>query len=209
LERHRKVRYPYHCTFGKAELQIDEDVFCPSFTQTSSLLLESIEFRPGQRVLDVFAGSGALAINAALAGASTVAVDVSAAAVACARRNAILNRVADNVDVRWGTMQDCVDCHETFDVIVANPPLLPGPQSNLLSAAIFDPQFRSTINFLQRISRHLKGNSLCYLLTSNVIERLDISIDSQCMKNGLEASLIEKLDVGYESYRVHKIRLHY
>ena len=58
IDRHRKVKYPYRCRFGEADLIIDEGVFCPTLTQASPLLLEYVEFKAGERALDVFERHG-------------------------------------------------------------------------------------------------------------------------------------------------------
>jgi len=75
------------------------------------------------RVLDLFTGSGALAIEAARGGArNTVAVDVSRRAVLSARLN--VRRADVRVDVRHGDLWAPV-AEERFDLILANPPYLP------------------------------------------------------------------------------------
>ena len=77
----------------------------------------------GARVLDVFTGSGALAISAALAGAvEATAVDITRRAVLNARLNARLNRV--RVRVLRGDLFSPVG-RERFDLILANPPYIP------------------------------------------------------------------------------------
>jgi methylase of polypeptide subunit release factors len=205
IERHQKLSYPYFCTFGQANLEIDEGVFCPELTQTSPWLLELLTFRPAQRVLDVFAGSGAFGINAALHGARAILVDTSPAACACASKNSVLNHVDDKVTVRQGAVGDCLAHHETFDLIVANPPLLPGPQSEELHRAIFDPELGSTVNFIRQVGRHLNPQGSCYLLTSDVIERCGYDVDQLCAESDLYSSIVDKRDVGYETYRVHRL----
>ena len=81
------------------------------------------ELASGACVLDLFTGSGALAVAAARAGARTVvAVDVSRRAVLSARLNA--RRGSARVDVRRGDLWAPV-ADERFDLIVANPPYLP------------------------------------------------------------------------------------
>ncbi len=77
----------------------------------------------GGTVLDVCTGSGAIAIAAALAGASSVtAVDLSRRAVLAARLNARLNGV--RVEAVRGSLLDAVPGRR-FDVITSNPPYLP------------------------------------------------------------------------------------
>lgn len=78
----------------------------------------------GARVLDVFTGSGVLALAAARDGARAVtAVDVSRRAVAAARLNARLNGVALRA-LRGDLLAPVAE--ERFDLIVANPPYVPG-----------------------------------------------------------------------------------
>ena len=85
-----------------------------------------LAFRPGERVMELGCGAGAAAVLAARAGCSVVATDVVPAAVECARENAVLNGVADRVEVRLG---DCYDpvAGLTFDLICTNPPQMPTP----------------------------------------------------------------------------------
>ncbi|GAA1626836.1 HemK2/MTQ2 family protein methyltransferase [Catellatospora bangladeshensis] len=77
----------------------------------------------GARVADLCTGTGALAIVAALAGASQVtAVDLTWRASCCAVLNARLHRV--RVNVRRGDLWQPLH-GETFDLIVSNPPYIP------------------------------------------------------------------------------------
>jgi release factor glutamine methyltransferase len=88
------------------------------------------ELAPGARVLDVCAGSGALAVTAALAGAGDVtAVDVSRRAALTAILNARLNGVA--VRARRGDLFSTLG-DERYDVIVSNPPYVPDPSGDRL-----------------------------------------------------------------------------
>lgn len=75
-------------------------------------------------VLDLFTGSGVLAIAAARRpGAKVVAVDISRRATFAARINAALNRV--RLKALRGDMFEPVR-EQRFDLIVSNPPYLPG-----------------------------------------------------------------------------------
>jgi release factor glutamine methyltransferase len=80
-------------------------------------------------VLDVFTGSGVLAVAAALAGAREVtAVDISRRAVLTARINARLN----GVRVRGGRGDVFAPvAGRRFDLILANPPYVPGESDEL------------------------------------------------------------------------------
>lgn len=94
----------------------------------SLLFARHLEFRPGERVLELGTGIGLAAVLAARAGCQVVATDVVPEAAACARENAALNGVGDRIEVRVG------DCYEPargmrFDLICTNPPQMPTPLS--------------------------------------------------------------------------------
>jgi release factor glutamine methyltransferase len=83
----------------------------------------------GRSVLDVFTGSGILAVASALGGAEDVtAVDVSRRALAATRLNARLNGV--HVETLRGDVFEPV-ARRRFDLIVANPPYVPGESDEL------------------------------------------------------------------------------
>ncbi len=75
------------------------------------------------RVLDLCTGSGAIALGLAkeLPAAQVIATDVSAEAVAIARKNVERNQLADRISVRQGDLFAPV-AGETFDLIASNPP---------------------------------------------------------------------------------------
>jgi methylase of polypeptide subunit release factors len=208
VERHRQLTYPYTCEFGVAELEIDEGVFCPTLTNASPFLLKCIDVIPGERVLDAFAGSGAFGVHAALSGAErVVSFDTSSAAVGCTQKNAMRNNVHVMLDARRGTLQETIAQGEMFDLIIANPPLIPGEPVESLEEALFDSNLQATVDFVEALPRILDERGRCYLLTSDVIDRDDYKIDlaGLCQKNGLKLSTIAQLHREYESYRVHKI----
>jgi methylase of polypeptide subunit release factors len=205
IKRHLQLDYPYECTFGPAPLTILDGVFCPTLTHVSQLLLEHLSFQAEERVLDMFAGSGAFGIIAALQNAQAVTVDNSGVAIECAKGNVKRNGVTDRVEVRKGDLWSAVPDAETFDVVVANPPLLPGAASGGIKTAIYDPGLHCTLAFIKGLRSHLKDSGRCYLVTSSVLERCGFDIDSLCVDQGLAPLLVGKQDVGYEIYRVYEI----
>jgi len=92
----------------------------------SLLFCRHLDFRSGETVLEIGTGIGLAAVLAAREGCRVLATDVVPAAVECAKANALLNGVADRLDVRLG------DCFEpargqTFDLICTSPPQMPTP----------------------------------------------------------------------------------
>ena len=89
------------------------------------------------RVLDLCTGSGAIALALAkeLPAATVIATDVSADAVAIARRNAERAGLSARVEVRHGDLFAPV-AGETFDVIASNPPYIATAVIDTLSAEV-------------------------------------------------------------------------
>lgn len=208
VEKHKALPNPYICSFGSSELQINPGVFCPTLTNVSPFLLQHVDFRKNERVLDAFTGSGAFAINAALKGSDVVAYDASPDAVTCARQNADRNHVADRIDIKLGTLHEAISPSERFNLIIANPPLIPEEPAANLETALFDTGLDATKEFIAALPTMLDRNGRCYLTTSDVIERrgYDVNIEELCEENKLSTEVVAKLHLPYESYRVHKIQ---
>ncbi|MEX2292993.1 MAG: 50S ribosomal protein L11 methyltransferase [Acidimicrobiales bacterium] len=87
---------------------------------TTRLVIAAIEehLREGDRVLDVGAGSGVLAVVACLLGASTaLAIDIDPQAVEVTEANALSNGVEDRVTVLTTPL---ADLRGAFEMVVAN-----------------------------------------------------------------------------------------
>jgi len=82
-----------------------------------------VDPRKVRRVLDLCAGSGCLAILSALAfpRARIDAVDLSAGALALARRNVASHRLGDRITLHRGDLFEPI-ARQRYDLIVSNPP---------------------------------------------------------------------------------------
>ncbi|MGH7401687.1 MAG: HemK2/MTQ2 family protein methyltransferase [Candidatus Rokuibacteriota bacterium] len=92
----------------------------------STLFCRHLPVRAGDRMLEIGTGIGLAAVMAARAGARVVATDVVEGAVRCARANAVLNGVADRVEVLHGDGFAPVG-GRVFDLIGTSPPQMPTP----------------------------------------------------------------------------------
>ena len=133
-----RVPLPYlvgEAWFAGLRFIVDESVLVPR-----SPIAELIDgaFAPWligepEEVLDLCAGSGCIGIACALAfpEATVTLTDVSDAAVAVARRNVELHRVADRVEVLRGDLFAPVG-DRRFDLIVCNPPYVDAQDLHML-----------------------------------------------------------------------------
>jgi release factor glutamine methyltransferase len=153
-------------------LVVPPGVFRPiSDTWLLADALDREPLAPGGRVLDLCAGSGALAIRAALGGAGEVtAVDVSRRAVMAIRLNAALNGV--RVHVRRGDLFAAV-AGERFDAIVSNPPYVPGadpPRRGLERAWEAGRDGRALLDRIcARAAEHLRPGGVLMLVHSSIL----------------------------------------
>jgi HemK-related putative methylase len=103
-------------------------VFNPKIPRSGAFLAAHLASRapPAQStVLDMGTGSGVCALIAARFARRVVGVDINAAAVRCARVNALLNRLDDRIEVRQGDLYEPL-AQERFDLVLFNPPFLRG-----------------------------------------------------------------------------------
>jgi release factor glutamine methyltransferase len=115
--------------FFKLELEVSPAVLIPR-PDSEVLVLQCLDLartRPAPRVLDLGTGSGNLAIAVARqhATALVTAVDLSADALATARRNAERHGVAGRVSFLQGDLFEPLPAGESFDFVISNPPYIP------------------------------------------------------------------------------------
>jgi release factor glutamine methyltransferase len=132
--------------FFNMEFEVNADVLIPR-PDTETLVenvLQTVRHQSGlesPRVLDLCTGSGcvAAAIAQNLKSATVVAIDISPAAVAVAKRNIEQLKLADRVMVEEGDLFEpisrLVDARP-FDIIVANPPYIATGQMATLDASV-------------------------------------------------------------------------
>ncbi len=153
--------------------------------------------RSGARVLDLFANNGGFAINAAMAGASSVlVVDESSAALERLRQNAELNVVSDRITTR---VADCFDflreSHDEFDAIVVDPPALAKSKKDIAQA--HKAYMTLNANAMRRLS---KDGLLVTCSCSHHIGRerfLDI-LHEASYKSGRAVTILEERGAGID-----------
>lgn len=127
--------------FCGLDFEVTPDVLVPRY-DTETLVHEALKRVPdAAAVLDVGTGSGCIAVSLAklLPLAAISASDISASALAVARRNAEKNDVA--IEFLLGSLCEPV-AGRYFDLIVSNPPYIPSSTIEQLEPEVrdFDPR---------------------------------------------------------------------
>jgi SAM-dependent methyltransferase len=122
---------------GGFRLAIYPSVFHPKLFLTSEFFarfLASIDLK-GKHVADVGTGSGILALAAARAGATVVALDINPMAVDAAADNARTNGLGDRVTAVRSDLMSALAPGFQFDVIISNPPFFSGEPRDIADRA--------------------------------------------------------------------------
>jgi release factor glutamine methyltransferase len=132
LLQHAVLSRRTHAAIGGIRMTIEPGVFHPNFFHTSKLMARYVAaMHPeGKRILDMGTGSGILALHAAAGGGLVTAVDISPAALACAKSNAQLNGLGDNIVFLQSDLFDSISRSSRFDAILWNPPFYPSEPVN-------------------------------------------------------------------------------
>ena len=172
FQRNRLDKPVIETVAGRPILVLPE-VLNPKIFLTGEFLAETLctpdpsGLRPegsGVTVLDMGTGSGVGAVFAAQWAGRVVAVDISPAAVRCARINALLNHVEDRVDVVEGDLFEPV-AGKRFDVILFNPPYFQGQPRTNFEGALWSYGLHD--RFAEGLAGHLNHNGCALLLLSS------------------------------------------
>ncbi|WP_246493883.1 methyltransferase [Crossiella cryophila] len=145
-------------------------VFPPTRHEYVDLVAEASAGLAGGLAFDVGTGTGVLAAVLAGRGLRVVATDVDPRAVECARDNVARLGLGARVEVRVADLFPA----GRADVVVCNPPWLPGRVRGGLDRGVFDPGGRMLGAFLDRLARHLVPGGEGWLVMSDLAELLGL-----------------------------------
>jgi hypothetical protein len=167
----------------------------PASTSLAQLTLRE----PVGRSLDLGTGCGVQALHLATHSDVVVATDVNARALWMTRFNALLNGVADSVEVREGSFFEPVE-DELFDLIATNPPFVISPATGerLVYRDSGLPGDRVVEDIVRTAPRHLSEGGWCQVLANWVIakdvpwaERLQPWLESP-EAEGVDAFIVQR-----------------
>jgi release factor glutamine methyltransferase len=134
--------------------------------EDSLSLIEIIDVKKGDRVLDMGTGSGIAALHCAKAGAVVTAADINPVAVRCAKDNAKRNSLA--ISAVQSDLFSRVS--GIFDVISFNPPYLPSEMDGADNPAWTGGSTGHEIieRFLKEAKPHLAPGGTVYVILSSL-----------------------------------------
>ena len=137
-----------HREFYKADFDVDGNVLSPR-PDTEILVEKALQYMPSTAytILDLGTGSGCIIESILLERPKVygVAVDVSAAALQVAQKNALKLRVEKRlklIEADWFNLNFTQKIGQKFDVIVTNPPYIPTKDIDALEPEVreYDPR---------------------------------------------------------------------
>ena len=128
--------------FFSLDFEVNRDVLIPR-PDTETVVVECLRLAKemtAPTVLDIGTGSGCLAVAVAKyhKTAQVTVVDVSAATLAVAARNAERNGVAERIRFLEGDLYAPLSAGERFDFILSNPPYIPHDDLAALPVGVRD-----------------------------------------------------------------------
>jgi len=156
-----------------SDLIIEEcdDVYPPR--EDTYLLIECIEPRAAQRILEMGCGSGLVSLHCAKVGAIVVAVDINQKAVDCTRGNLERNHLQAQVN-RSDLFSDV---EGRFDLILFNPPYLVGTGEDALDKSWAGGKDGVQIleRFLREAPDHLTHGGRVVVLLSTIMKEAPLT----------------------------------
>ena len=183
------------------DIIIDEhpDVYPPS--EDSILLIECLDVRKGERVLEIGCGSGVVSIHCASNGCDVTSVDINPYAVELTGSN--FYRIGLKGDVSVSDVYSNVEGR--FDTIIFNLPYLPTEDDIGIISKAWDggsDGMGPLPELLNGAPEHLLPNGRVVIVVSSLMDKnaLDNAL------SGLEVKVLGELPLFFEVLRVLEIR---
>ena len=177
----------------------DPDVYPPS--EDSILLIESLDVRPGEKVLEIGCGSGVVSMHCAENGCDVTAGDINPKAVTLTRRNLEANELA--AKTLETDVYSAVD--GKFDTIVFNLPYLPVDEEGCLAKAWSGgPDGLGPLpELLKRAPEHLEPGGRVVVVVSSLMDGAALAD----LLEGYDVTTIGELKLFFEKLSVLEIRV--
>jgi len=154
-------------------------VFSPVRGEYVELVAQAPLPKKTSLAFDIGAGTGVLSAVLARRGLRrVVATDMDARALGCAREN--IARLG--LDAQVEILEADLFPEGQADLVVCNPPWLPGKPSSAIEHAIYDPESRMLRGFLGGVKAHLAPGGEAWLILSDFAEHLGLRTREQLLQ---------------------------
>ena len=179
------------------DIQVSSDVYPPS--ADTYLLLDSVETKPDDVLLEVGCGSGYITVNLCERVKKAVALDISQAAVRNTIQNLERNQLLHQCDVIQSDLLTVFSPQCKFSLIIFNPPYLPRDdfETSLDHALVGgETGIELTERFLENAVRHLESAGRIYVIVTSLsdVER----IESIMEEHSLHPKVVGKTSLFFE-----------
>lgn len=165
-------------------------VFAPTRREYVDLVAQAPLPEPCGRAFDLGTGTGVLAAVLARRGVPRLAgTDASPRALACARDN--VRRLG--LEARIALTGPTLYPSGRADLVVCNPPWLPGEPTSDLERGVFDPGSAMLEGFLDDLPAHLNPAGEGWLILSDLAERLGLREEGEVVDR-IDAAGLHVLD---------------
>jgi release factor glutamine methyltransferase len=159
IDEYRQRTEKYRKTIAGRDMLVLPKVF-PGGTDTA-LLCDTVKAHPGERILDLCTGAGAVAIAAAqYQGTSVVGTDISPIAI----ENANLDKAEFGLaNVNFMVADVYPENESPFDVITINPPYTDNEAPDIVAACFWDKGNRVVKSFFAGMRQYLNPGGRAYM----------------------------------------------
>lgn len=153
-------------------------VFSPVRGEYVELVAQTPLPRSAALAFDVGAGTGVLSAVLARRGLQgVIATDMDERALGCARANIVRLGLDEQVEVVRADLYP----QGRANLVVCNPPWLPGKPSSAIEYAVYDPDSRMLKGFLAGLTDHLLAGGEGWLILSDLAEHLGLRSREQLL----------------------------
>jgi len=177
----------------------DSEVYPPS--DDSILLIESLDIREGERMLEIGCGSGIVSMHCVLNGGIVTCGDISKRAVALTKRNMQANSISAVV-LETDLFSNI---REKFDTIIFNLPYLPVKEEGNLALAWSGGAdgIGPLPGLISGAHDHLLPGGRIVIVVSSLMDQKALDL----ILKGLEVKVLSELPLFFEKLRVLEISL--
>jgi release factor glutamine methyltransferase len=198
-------------SFHYQDLHITLDTHVYNPAEDTFLLLETIQYTPQDKILEIGTGCGIISLVCSYNGAAVIATDINPYALHLSQKNIKHNQqiLKGEIHLVQGNLFTMIQQDVLFDIIIFNPPYLPTTTKQQLPGWInmaYDGGKTGTKvidEFLQHLSQHLKPTGKAYFVGSSLQKTGHFK---EILQNNLvTCRIIKEQTIGDEKIQVYQI----